>query len=68
MTFTVHVRAGALTSGVRHESSFSTAAGLRSCPPVLDMEPAAETTNAGVHVRDDLAEKCQKLFLEFLEE
>ncbi|KAI4872501.1 hypothetical protein NFI96_031985 [Prochilodus magdalenae] len=32
------------------------------------MEPAAETTAAGVQVRDDLAEKCQKLFLEFLEE
>ncbi|KAI1902124.1 hypothetical protein AGOR_G00041480 [Albula goreensis] len=32
------------------------------------MEPAAETVTAGVQVKDDLAEKCQKLFLEFLEE
>ncbi|KAL2094383.1 hypothetical protein ACEWY4_009102 [Coilia grayii] len=32
------------------------------------MEPTTETTAAGVQVKDDLAEKCQKLFLEFLEE
>uniref|UniRef100_A0A4W5LA05 DNA replication licensing factor MCM6 n=1 Tax=Hucho hucho TaxID=62062 RepID=A0A4W5LA05_9TELE len=32
------------------------------------MEPAAETSTAGVSVKDDLSEKCQKLFLEFLEE
>ncbi|CAB1326280.1 unnamed protein product [Coregonus sp. 'balchen'] len=32
------------------------------------MEPAAETSAAGVSVKDDLSEKCQKLFLEFLEE
>uniref|UniRef100_A0A8C8MGD0 DNA replication licensing factor MCM6 n=1 Tax=Oncorhynchus tshawytscha TaxID=74940 RepID=A0A8C8MGD0_ONCTS len=32
------------------------------------MESAAETSTAGVSVKDDLSEKCQKLFLEFLEE
>uniref|UniRef100_A0A674CMI3 DNA replication licensing factor MCM6 n=1 Tax=Salmo trutta TaxID=8032 RepID=A0A674CMI3_SALTR len=32
------------------------------------MEPAAETSTAGVSVKDDLSEKCQKLFLEFLED
>ncbi|XP_062409542.1 MCM6 minichromosome maintenance deficient 6, like [Sardina pilchardus] len=34
------------------------------------MDPTAETTAAGVglQVKDDLSEKCQKLFLEFLEE
>lgn len=32
------------------------------------MEPGVEATPAGVQVRDELSEKCQKLFLEFLEE
>ncbi len=32
------------------------------------MEPGAEAASAGVQVRDELSEKCQKLFLEFLEE
>uniref|UniRef100_A0A4W4DTW8 DNA replication licensing factor MCM6 n=1 Tax=Electrophorus electricus TaxID=8005 RepID=A0A4W4DTW8_ELEEL len=32
------------------------------------MEPATVATAAGGQLRDDLAEKCQKLFLEFLEE
>ncbi|XP_072567162.1 MCM6 minichromosome maintenance deficient 6, like isoform X3 [Paramormyrops kingsleyae] len=32
------------------------------------MDPAAETASAGVQVKDDLSEKCQKLFVEFLEE
>ncbi|XP_063058420.1 MCM6 minichromosome maintenance deficient 6, like [Engraulis encrasicolus] len=32
------------------------------------MEPTGEAGAAGVQVKDDLAEKCQKLFLEFLEE
>ncbi|XP_041912496.1 MCM6 minichromosome maintenance deficient 6, like [Alosa sapidissima] len=32
------------------------------------MDPTVETTTAGVQVKDDLSEKCQKLFLEFLEE
>lgn len=32
------------------------------------MEPGPEAAPAGVQVRDELSEKCQKLFLEFLEE
>ncbi|XP_051554164.1 MCM6 minichromosome maintenance deficient 6, like [Myxocyprinus asiaticus] len=32
------------------------------------MEPGSEAAPAGVQVRDELSEKCQKLFLEFLEE
>uniref|UniRef100_A0A672SRY9 DNA replication licensing factor MCM6 n=1 Tax=Sinocyclocheilus grahami TaxID=75366 RepID=A0A672SRY9_SINGR len=32
------------------------------------MEPGVEAAPAGVQVRDELSEKCQKLFLEFLEE
>ncbi|XP_067108731.1 MCM6 minichromosome maintenance deficient 6, like [Osmerus mordax] len=32
------------------------------------MEPSVENSGSGVQVKDGLAEKCQKLFLEFLEE
>ncbi|XP_048859472.1 MCM6 minichromosome maintenance deficient 6, like isoform X1 [Brienomyrus brachyistius] len=32
------------------------------------MDPAAEAASVGVQVKDDLSEKCQKLFVEFLEE
>uniref|UniRef100_A0A673IGX5 DNA replication licensing factor MCM6 n=1 Tax=Sinocyclocheilus rhinocerous TaxID=307959 RepID=A0A673IGX5_9TELE len=32
------------------------------------MEPGVEAAPTGVQVRDELSEKCQKLFLEFLEE
>ncbi|XP_056599654.1 MCM6 minichromosome maintenance deficient 6, like isoform X2 [Triplophysa dalaica] len=32
------------------------------------MDPGSEAAPAGVHARDELSEKCQKLFLEFLEE
>ncbi|XP_066578139.1 MCM6 minichromosome maintenance deficient 6, like [Amia ocellicauda] len=32
------------------------------------MEAAAENPAAGVQIKDELSEKCQKLFLEFLEE
>lgn len=32
------------------------------------MEPTVDTTAAGLQVKDDLSDKCQKLFLEFLEE
>uniref|UniRef100_A0A6Q2XUX7 DNA replication licensing factor MCM6 n=1 Tax=Esox lucius TaxID=8010 RepID=A0A6Q2XUX7_ESOLU len=32
------------------------------------MEPVADRSTAGGSVKDDLSEKCQKLFLEFLEE
>ncbi|XDV28163.1 hypothetical protein PO909_031518, partial [Leuciscus waleckii] len=31
-------------------------------------EPGSEAASTGVQVRDELSEKCQKLFLEFLEE
>ncbi|XP_060724339.1 MCM6 minichromosome maintenance deficient 6, like isoform X1 [Tachysurus vachellii] len=54
-------------SGVTRETLISLIS-LLSFSQVLEMEPASESTNAGVHVRDDIAEKCQKLFLEFLEE
>uniref|UniRef100_A0A8C2ESS0 DNA replication licensing factor MCM6 n=1 Tax=Cyprinus carpio TaxID=7962 RepID=A0A8C2ESS0_CYPCA len=37
-------------------------------PSVYLMELGAEAAHAGLQVRDELSEKCQKLFLEFLEE